>query len=248
LLEIKMGFKLGNAAHYAASLGLKTRIGAVILRVRKNGPADRFGLKRGDVIIQAGRCLVKGLEHMNYIAARYRTVGRLYIKCHRVPVSFKAPIKPWWSQNRPKQLQFSAMHGTFRPPSGVQLLWRAQVGGEPYPQVDPHDLILKEDDRRLDPEITDDSIPKSPTTRSRNHRFFAAADRHGAHHLAARRHVGQLGRPAATFTDAPTTPSTASSKPGSSRDFCFSPLDWGPRPTPSVSRKSAKPNIFCFGI
>lgn len=83
LLERRLGITMDSASRHASQMGLSTGVGTVILSVRPGSPASRYGLRRGDVIIQAERYLIKHVGHMNYVAARMGFQGKLYFKFRR---------------------------------------------------------------------------------------------------------------------------------------------------------------------
>lgn len=67
-----------NAADYADHYKLKTRRGAVIIAVVRNGQAWRQNLRPGDVVVAIKRHLIRNVRDVNRVA-RGLTAGHQFI-------------------------------------------------------------------------------------------------------------------------------------------------------------------------
>lgn len=92
------GVSQAVGADIAASLGLRRPEGVLIKDVYRGGPADRAGIRRGDVILEVGRHGVNDAEALRYRLATKRIGGsvpmRVWRKGRKRTVSFPVEAPP----------------------------------------------------------------------------------------------------------------------------------------------------------
>jgi serine protease Do len=82
--KTEMGEKLGIdgqnlTPEIARQIGAETKYGVVIVSVKPGSPADKAGIKRGDIIVEANKKPIKKVEGLSAAIKRSKKSGNLFL-------------------------------------------------------------------------------------------------------------------------------------------------------------------------